>query len=515
VVPHLPADRLLRRGRTQPRSGAPAEGPLAVIDKHRGALVLVAVDAAAARLGLVPGLPLTTARALHPGLAVAEADPDADAALLAAVADWCERYTPLVGLDGEAAVALDIGGSAGLFGGEEAMLGDALARLRRQGFQARGAIAGTRSAARALARFGGEDSARAGIVVRPGAEAAAVAPLPVEALGLSEAASVAIGRLGFRTVGQLAASPRAPLAARFGADLLARLDRLQGQDEEPISPRRPLPACIAERRFAEPIGHEDDVRRSMAALATELAGILERRGEGARRLAFAFFRADGAVRRIAAETGRPVRDPAAVQRLFRERLDGLADPLDPGFGFDVIRLEAEHVERLDAAQAGLDGQARDEEALADLVDRLCARFGLRRVRRLMPQDSHDPERASIAIPAQRGAAALDWSAWAQPEEEPPARPLRLLDRPERIEAVAEVPDGPPIRFRWRRLLHEVRRAEGPERIAPEWWRREPGTPTRDYFRVEDAQGRRFWLYREGLFGRETASPRWYLHGVFG
>jgi protein ImuB len=513
-MPHLPADRLLRRPRAEHRSGAPAEGPLAVIDKVHGALVLVGVDAAAARLGLVPGLPLTTARALHPGLAVAEADPAADAVTLATIADWCERYTPLVGLDGAAAVALDIAGSAHLFGGEAAMLADALARLRRQGFHVQGAIAGTRSAARALARFGGPPAAAAGLVVAPGTEAAAAAPLPVEALERDEPQTVALGRLGFRTLGQLAAAPRAPLAARFGAGLLARLDRIAGRAEEPISPRRPLPACIAERRFTEPIGHDDDVRRSVHALSLDLAGILERRGEGARRLALVFFRADGAVRRIAAETGRPLRDPAGVGRLFRERLDGLADPLDPGFGFDVIRLEAEHVERLDPAQAGLDGQGRDEEALADLVDRLCARFGLRRVRRLVPQDSHDPERAAIAVPAQRGAAALDWSVWNLPDE-PPARPLRLLDRPERIEAVAEVPDGPPIRFRWRRLLHEVRRAEGPERIAPEWWRREAGTPTRDYFRVEDAQGRRFWLYREGLFGRETSSPLWYLHGVFG
>lgn len=215
-------------------SGAPADGPLAVIDKVRGALVLVAVDAAAARIGLVPGLPLTTARALHPGLAVAEAEPAADAEALAAIADWCERYTPLVGLDGAAAVALDIAGSAHLFGGEATMLADALTRLRRQGFHAQGAIAGTRSAARALARFGGAPAAGAGLVVSPGAEAAAVAPLPIEALEGDEPEAVALGRLGFRTLGQLAAAPRAPLAARFGAGLLARLDRIAGRAEEPI-----------------------------------------------------------------------------------------------------------------------------------------------------------------------------------------------------------------------------------------------------------------------------------------
>ena len=114
----------------------------------------------------------------------------------------------------------------------------------------------------------------------------------------------------------------------------------------------------------------------------------------------------------------------------------------------------------------------------------------------------------------------DWSAWSPQEQgEAPLRPLRLLDPPERVEALAEIPDGPPVRFRWRRVLHAVRKAEGPERIAPEWWRvRDDGSHaaalTRDYFRIEDEAGRRFWLYREGLFGRETAAPRWYLHGLF-
>ncbi len=501
-----------------PRSAAPGESPLVVVEKVKGALLLATVDKAAERLGLAPGLPLATARAMVPVLDVVEANPAADAALLAGVADWAERYTPFVGLDGTDGLMLDVTGSAHLFGGEDAMLRDLATRLARSGFHNRAVIAGSPATARALARFGCPENGQRVIVA--GEEQAAVLPLGVAALGLETSAVTALARLGLKRVSDLAVAPRAPLAARFGMDLLDRLDRVRGFAEEPISPRRPLPACTAERRFAEPIGHEDDVRRSILAMAGELSRILARRGEGARRLELVFFRADGAVRRLGVETGRPLRDPQAMLRLYRERLDSLADPVDPGFGFDVLRLSALVVERLDPEQTGLDGRGRDEEALADLTDRLGARLGSRRVMRLSAQDTHDPQRASLLVPVRRATAGqgADWSAWAAGDE-PPTRPIRLLDPPERVEALAEIPDGPPVRFRWRRVMHAVRKAEGPERIAPEWWRvKDDGSPretfTRDYFRIEDEAGRRFWLYREGLFGRETGAPRWFVHGLF-
>lgn len=474
-------------------------------------MLIAAVDVAAERLGLVPGMPLATARAMVPALAVAETDPGADAALRESLADWLERYTPFVGLDGSDGLVLDVTGSAGLFGGEEALLADLAGRLGRAGIAHRTALAGAVATARALARFGCRDGE--GRLVPPGEEAAAVLPLGTAALGIEAGTVTALARLGLKRVADLAVAPRAPLAARFGADLIDRLDALRGFREEPVNPRRPLPACTAERRFAEPIGHEDDVRRSILALAGELGRILARRGEGARRLELTFFRADGAVRRLPVETGRPVREPEAVLRLYRERLDALADPVDPGFGFDVLRLAALVTERLDAVQTGLDGRGRDDEALADLTDRLGARLGSRRVLRLAAEDTHHPDRASQPVPSRRALqpGQEDWSAWT-PAGEPPLRPLRLLDPPERVEALAEIPDGPPVRFRWRRVLHAVRKAEGPERIAPEWWREE--ALTRDYFRVEDEAGRRFWLYREGLFGREIMAPRWYVHGLF-
>lgn len=471
--------------------------------------MLVAGDERAGALGLMPGMTLATARALHPALAVHEANPDADRALLDALADAAERYTPLVGLMGEDTLLLDITGAAHLYGGEDGLLADAQKRIASRGFHLRAAIAGNPVTARAIALYAG------GGIIAPGEESAAVAELPIAALGLDHGRRASLERLGLKRIGDCTARARAPLAERFGKDFIDRLDALTGRIDTPISPRRTWPACVAERRFAEPIGHEDDIRRSLLTLAADLKRILEKRGQGARALELAFFRADGATRMIGIETGRPLRDPQTLLRLFREKLDGLADPLDPGFGFDAIRLSARRVEDFAETMTSLDAREDFEAEIAALVDRLAARFGARSVQRLASIDSHAPERASRLVAAQSvGALALDFSAFAPVEAEAPARPIRLIEPPERVEVLAEVPDGPPIRFRWRRVLHAVIRADGPERIAPEWWRAPEGAATRDYYRVEDENGRRFWLYREGLYERESGTPRWFLHGLF-
>ncbi len=274
---------------------------------------------------------------------------------------------------------------------------------------------------------------------------------------------------------------------------------------------------MAEQRFAEPIAREEDVLAVTGRLARRLQPMLERRGEGARTLELTLFRTDGAVRRLAVATSRPLRDPQAIVALFVERLASLADALDPGFGFDLARLSVIAAEPCPPEQVGL-GEEADDAEVDRLVDRLSARLGSPRVRRLIAADSHVPELAGGFVPAQALAAtAAGWTEFRAFRRalDLDERPPRLLIRPEPIEAIAQVPDGPPIRFRWRRVLHAVRKAEGPERIAPEWWRMADDTLTRDYFRVEDEAGRRFWLYREGLWGRETATPRWFMHGLFG
>lgn len=442
-----------------------------------------------------------------PLLETEEQDNAADRALLESLADWAERYTPLVALDPDNGLTLDITGAAHLFGGEEALVADLCTRLCKQGFLACAAIADTPGAASAVARFGGPP------VVPVGGSAAILEPLPLAALRLERETVSAMDRVRLKRIGQIISAPRAPLAARFGTLLIRRLDQAVGQEEEAITPRRPAPPFIAERRFAEPISREEDIAATLGSLAERLALSLETRGLGARALELALFRVDGFVARTAIGTSRPIRAPKLILDLFREKFAGLGETFDAGFGFDTIRLAVQAAAPCDAAQIDLAGNAHADADLGQLIDRIGARLGTDRVGRIVARRSHIPERADIFAASDHTDFA-ERSAASPPYDPSEAidRPLRLFARPEPVEAIAEVPDGPPVRFRWRRALYRIARAEGPERIASEWWRDDE--LTRDYFRVEDISGYRFWLFREGLYGRETVTPRWYLHGVF-
>ena len=480
----------------------------------KSALRITAMTDGAARLGLKTGMALADARAMYPGLPVVDADPAADQRLLESVADWCDRTTPLVGLDAPDGLLLDVTGCAHLFGGETALAHDLVTRLAHQGLRARAAIADTVGCAWGMARYGPFSSTKAFGIVPRGETKAALLPLPVAALRVDPEIVADLKTSGLTCVGDLAIRPRAPLAARFGKGLLLRLDQALGMADEPITPRLPLPAAMAEQRFPEPIARESDVLGTIEHLGRQLVPVLDRRGEGGRLFQMALFRADGKVHRLEIGTGSPLRDPVRVRKLFEERLAVLGDACDPGFGYDMVRLSALVTERTDPVQTGLAGNDYSEE-MAHLIDRLGARFGLRRVTRLVPQDTHIPEYAVAAVPAHAGNRHPEAKAAEAQDSLFPARPIRLFERPEPVEATAPVPDGPPISFRWRQVRHQVEHSEGPERIALEWWRDEKGNQlTRDYFRVESDTGARVWLYREGLYGRETQHPRWYLHGLF-
>jgi protein ImuB len=490
--------------------------PSVVVAKQNNALQIFALDDAAGRLGLGVGLPLANARAMCPQLRVFDADEAADAQALSAIAEWCDRFTPLVALDSPHGLFLDITGCVHLFGGEAAMMRLMCDVLTAQGFAVSAAIAGTSICARTMTRY------VHGRIVGEGEEADAVKPLPVSTLGAGAAIVTGLRRAGLKTIGDVASRARHEITARFGADFTTLLEQALGQSDAPISPRKPLPDYIVEKRFAEPVATEAAISATLSGLAGMLVAAMAQQGKGARRLEARFFRTDGAVRTIIVDTGQPVTRAEVINRLFHERLDALSDPLDPGFGFDLIRLSSSRTEIVVQQQRDLDAKVHDNDKLTALIDRIAARIGGRRVVVHLPQDTHIPERAVLAAPAQHDLAAATCAVWpGRAEGEPPLRPLRLFERPERIKVIAQVPDGPPARFIWRRATHAVARAEGPERVAMEWWRAEGEALTRDYFRVEDETGLRFWLYRDGLYDREivqeagkAVQPNWFMHGLF-
>ena len=558
-------ERVGRGWRSEAQSGAAggtaSETPplLALYRNAANANRITAVCEHAEQAGLLPGLGLAEARARFPTCETLACDLEADRRLLAAIADWCDRYTPLVALDPPFGLVLDISGCAHLLGGERALMDDILIRLFHQGFAASAAIASSAGAAMALMTAGA-----APLIVPRGGEMAAVAALSVKALRLEPETAALLARLGLKTVAALLDQPRAGLARRFGKTLLDRLDAATGITERPINPRRPVAHLSAERRLFEPISLMEDIARLLFSLAERLKGDLEERGLGARRFELSLFRVDGVVNRLEVGTARPLREPKRVAALFREKLASLGDELDAGFGYDLVRLSVHEAESLEGAQTDLTGEDPEGTGLTHLVDRLGARLGQEAVLLAETVESWIPERAAHWRPAatalteraRPAATALTESGRqeetalgdrtrgtarafagrsrraagkAAPSIEtrpgPALRPLRLLARPEPIEASFDLSDGAPFSFRWRRALYRVRKAEGPERIAGEWWREEPEAP-RDYFRVEDETGRHFWLFREhrSLSGdREIIDPDlvlpshpavWFMHGLF-
>jgi protein ImuB len=499
-------------------SDYPPEAPIVLTVEGTHGPIIHAVTKAAADRGARTGARLTDARALDPALVAIPADPDGDQALVARLARWASRWSPLVEVDGADALRLDVSGVAHLFGGEAALVRDIERCFARIGVTARIAIAPTAAAAWAFSHFGGGE----------------LAPLHVSALRLDADTIRTLERLGLKTVGALMDVPRLALARRFrGAEnVVTALDLLTGRKPEPLTaaPTDPPPRALL--KLEEPAIHPEAPGQALDRLIPGLVQQLQERHLGVRRLSLTGYRVDGSLAIAAVATAIPTREPKHLQRLLAEQ----AAALDPEFGFDAFTLTADWTETLDAAQDSLVEEPGGGEELARLVDRLTVKLGTRAVRRPQAHESHLPERASGWVAAvQSSPSSLGegdrsksgGGVWRRPlhhasHGSPPRassgrnRPQRLLDRPEAIDVIYATPEGMPRRFVWRRSVHDIARVEGPERIAPEWWRQPSSARLRDYYRVEDAEGRRYWIYREGLIGDGRGGlPGWFIHGLFG
>ena len=485
---------------------------LALVESGSHGIRITAVNAKAAADGVRIGQALADARAALPSLASRPAEPHCDRLALLKLARWCGRYGPNRNVDGADGIWIDITGVAHLYGGEERLLEDLSSRLSDFGLTARVGLADTLGAAHALARFAAPPA-----LAPPGETEARLAPLPVEALRLTPETVLLLKRLGLRRIGQLYRLPRASLQRRFRSAetaeaVLARLDQALGAKSEPCRPLAEPPALFVQRSWPDPLISAEALEAETAQLATELCAVLDTRGLGAHRVCLSLYRADGTVADVSTGMSSPCREPEHLMALLKEKLR----TLDAGFGVDVLVLAAEHVERKGAHQAVL-GPRLNDTARADpalLVDRLTNRLGSARVNRLNAHASHIPERAEVRTPALSERARKKEAAW--PPRSGPPRPPFLLTAPEPIRVIADIPEGPPARFTWRRVEHRVVRAQGPERLAPEWWREIAAekSRTRDYYRIEDEGGAGYWVFREGFYDCDEAPPRWFVHGLF-
>ncbi|MFS2319035.1 DUF6504 family protein [Maricaulis sp. D1M11] len=523
-LPLWPTDRLNSPWSAAPERRPRPQRPFALAHTTTGGERLYALNARADQAGLHVGQMVADAKALEPDLLTRPHDPSGDKAALTRLARACGRWSPWTsadpgapGLDG---ILLETTGCAHLFGGEQALLETCVNAVRSHGITTTGAIASTIGLAWGLARHAAPPAPGGMLVSR------SLSPdldtLPVEALRIGALASK-LRRFGLVQVSDLLTRPRAGLARRFGPQLLKRLDQAARREPESLDPLQPVSAYRTRMRYSEPLLVLDGLKSSLTEATVTLCRQLETDGHGLRQARLTLYRVDGRTQDLDIGTAAPSRDAPHITRLLLERLDRTA--LDIGFGIDMIELSAPLSQAINTHQAQLDPEHTAHNPVADihqLTDRLTAKLGENTVYEARFQATHQPEHAAHWVPLATGSASSPALSVAdQPglplDDAPltPDRPLMILGRPEQVEAVAEIPDGPPRSFHWRRVHHRVSQAEGPERIAPDWWQAPPGDMprSRDYFRVETHEGRRFWLYRDGLYGLETRQPRWFVHGV--
>ena len=486
--------------------------PFVLVEGGRRGLVIVAANTAAQAMAVTPGLAFTDACARCPGLGFEEIDRASDQRALRKLADWLVRFSPLIALDGSDGLLMETTGCDHLFGGEDHMLTALSSRLDATGYEHRLGLASTPAAAHGLARFAPQIHNK----LEDGDERAGLADLPVAALRLSSEATDLLHRFGLTRIGQLYGLDRKSLARRFSSRIEAdavvlRLDQALGLRAEPLDPLRPAPHFCARLNCPEPIASTEGVLAGLETLTHQLTSQLDNHGLGARVFTFIALRTDGTRTCLERRTARPMRDAAHLLRLFSEHMD----QLDPGFGIDLMFLNADRVDHLNAAPAHLGANfaaaSADMDTIARLADRISAKLGEGRIQVISGQSSHMPEKAE-RLTHWQGEAPTGHAIY--PKAGP--RPLRLIEPPEEVNVLAQVPDGPPLRFIWRRIGRRAIKSDGPERISPEWWQlTTTQRRARDYYRVEDTDGHRYWLYRDGLYDDNRGGPpRWFVHGLF-
>jgi protein ImuB len=488
---HLLTDWLILR---QPEL---ADIPFGFTAKDHGRLLITATNSCAEQQGIFPGMVAADAKALVPSLKLIDEIPGKKSRLLRRLGEWCIRYSPYIALDEPEGLILDVSGCAHLWGGERKYLKEIVSRLRSKGYDVRAAMADTIGAAWGIARLG-----KVSPIIEAHAQAQALLALPPEALRLEVPVLERLRKLGFRTLDSFITMPKSVLRRRFGPDLIKRLDQALGNEEEAIQPIH-IPDPYHERLpCLEPIRTAVGIEIAIRKLLDMLCQRLQKEGKGVRTAVFKGYRIDGKIVQMEIGTNVASHHAHHLFKLFALKID----TLEPALGIELFTLDAPQVEDILPGQEVLwnEDTGLEDEAIAELLDRLAGKVGAAAIRRYLPVEHYWPERSIRASSSIRERPSIKWRT-----DRP--RPVQLLAKPELIEVTAPIPDYPPMVFRYKGETHQVKKADGPERIEREWWL-ESGQH-RDYYQVEDEKGRRYWLFRAGHYD-EGGSSEWFIHGFF-
>jgi protein ImuB len=488
--PHLMMDWIIIK------NPALKDKALVIVVPDHGRLMITEPSVTAVKKGIFKGMIAADGRIIDPELKLIDEQPGLSQKLLQSLCKWCIRFTPVVSIDEPNGLILDATGCTHLWQNEENYFNAITSRLQQHGYHIRAAMADTIGAAWAVTYYGKSNS-----IVENGQQKNILLSLPPSALRINISIAERLHKLGLTTIQHFISMPRSALRRRFGDELLLRLDQALGNEEEFIEPLIP-PEPFSERLHClEPIVTKAGMEIALQKLLDTLCLRLKKEGKGLSTAIFRCFRLDGKVEQISIGTNHPSNTPNHLFKLFEEKIE----TIEPDLGIELFILEAPRTERVVSIQQSIlnsEGNLNDPK-IAELLDRITNKLGTGIIHRYLPDEHHWPERSIKEANSLKEKPAIGWRT-------DKLRPIHLLPTPHLIQVTAPIPDYPPMNFRYKGKLHIIKKADGPERIEREWWI-ENGRH-RDYYSVEDEEGKRYWLFRSGHY--DHGKPNWYLHGFF-
>ncbi|HNP21787.1 MAG TPA: DNA polymerase Y family protein [Panacibacter sp.] len=479
------------------RQQALKEVPFVLAFPDHGRMLVTEPAALAKAKGIYAGMVVADARIILPVLQVFDDKQGYAEQLLKKLGLWCIRYTPFVVMDEPDGLILDVTGCTHLWGSEEHYLRDLSNKLKGFGYHIRVAMSDTIGCAWAVCRFG-----KIKAIIKPGEQAAALMPLPPASLRLQPGTVERLLKLGLHNAGNFMNMQRSALRRRFGEDLLLRIDQALGIKEEFREPLFPIEPYSERLPCLEPIQAATGIEIALEQLLQALCSRLQKEGKGLRVAILKGYRIDGKLQQVQVSTNHPSHNISHLSRLFALKIPYI----EPALGIELFVLEAPKLEDLQTFQQTFwtANSSLESTEIAELLDNLESRFGSQVAHRYLPDEHHLPERSVKLAGSLKERPAIEWRADKR-------RPIQLLPQPQPVMVTAPIPDYPPMNFRYNNKLHIIKKADGPERIESEWWI-QPAL-LRDYYVVEDEEGKRFWLFRAGHYEGDN-DPGWFIHGFF-